>query len=86
VKLPRDLSGEKLARAMARVGYRVTRQTGSHMRLTLEGPPQHHLTIPAHPELRAGTLSAILSMAAEQLQVSREQALDRSETLGPTPC
>jgi len=58
---------------MARVGYRVTRLTGSHMRLTLDGPAQYHLTIPAHPELRAGTLSAILSMAAEQLRVSREQ-------------
>jgi predicted RNA binding protein YcfA (HicA-like mRNA interferase family) len=73
VKLPRELSGERLARAMVRVGYRVTRQTGSHMRLTIEGPPQRHLTIPAPPELRAGTLSAILSLAAEQLHVSREQ-------------
>lgn len=74
MKLPRDLSGERLARAMARVGDRVTRQTGSHMRLTLDGPAQYHLTIPAHPEeLRAGTLSAILSMAAEPLRVSREQ-------------
>lgn len=73
MKLPRDLSGEKLARAMARVGYRVTRQTGSHIRVTLDDPPQHHLTIPAHADLRAGTLSAILSMAAERLQISREQ-------------
>ena len=73
MKLPRDVSGESLARAMARVGYGVTRQTGSHIRLTHEGPPQHHLTIPAHAELRAGTLSAILSMAADNLQISREQ-------------
>lgn len=70
MKLPRDLSGERLARAMARVGYHATRQTGSHIRLTLEGPPQHHLTIPAHDELHAGTLSAILSMAAWSLQIS----------------
>jgi predicted RNA binding protein YcfA (HicA-like mRNA interferase family) len=75
VKLPRDVSGESLARALARVGYKVTRQTGSHIRLTLDQAPQHHLTIPAHSELKAGTLSAILSQAAERLQISREQLL-----------
>ena len=34
MKLPRDLSGSDLARALQVLGYRVTRQTGSHMRLT----------------------------------------------------
>lgn len=58
-----------------RVGYRSTRQTGSHIRVTLDEPPQHHLTIPAHSELKAGTLSAILSMAAERLHISREKLL-----------
>ena len=75
MKLPRDVSGEKLARALGRVGYRVTRQTGSHIRLTIDEPPEHHLTIPAHSELKAGTLSAILSMASERLHMSREKLL-----------
>jgi predicted RNA binding protein YcfA (HicA-like mRNA interferase family) len=75
VKLPRDVSGDALARGLERVGYRITRQTGSHIRLTLDESPQHHLTIPAHSELKAGTLSAILSMAAERLKLSREQLL-----------
>lgn len=69
------MSGEGLARGLSRLGYQVTRQTGSHIRLTLAEPPQHHLTIPAHAELKAGTLSAILSMAAERLQISKEQLL-----------
>ena len=47
MKLPRDLSGETLARRFERLGYRVTRQTGSHLRLSLENG-EHHLTIPAH--------------------------------------
>jgi predicted RNA binding protein YcfA (HicA-like mRNA interferase family) len=34
VKLPRDLSGEDLAVLLRRYGYQVTRQTGSHLRLT----------------------------------------------------
>jgi predicted RNA binding protein YcfA (HicA-like mRNA interferase family) len=29
MKLPRDLSGADLVKALARVGYRVTRQAGS---------------------------------------------------------
>ena len=34
MRLPRDLSGEALADMLGRYGYEVTRQTGSHMRLT----------------------------------------------------
>ena len=75
MKLPRDVSGDALARGLARVGYRITRQTGSHIRLTLDGPPQHHLTVPAHAELKTGTLSAILTLAAERLQLSKEHLL-----------
>jgi predicted RNA binding protein YcfA (HicA-like mRNA interferase family) len=52
VKLPRDLSGLELARALGKLGYRVTRQTGSHLRLTIEAPAQHHVTIPAHDPLK----------------------------------
>ena len=73
--LPRDVSGDALARGLGRVGYQITRPTGSHIRLTLDAAPQHHLTTPAHAELKAGSLSAILSMAAQRLQLSREQLL-----------
>lgn len=59
MNLPRDLSGAELAKALAKIGYRITRQTGSHLRLTLETPSQHHITIPAHDPLKIGTLSAI---------------------------
>ena len=72
MKLPRDLSGLDLAKALSTVGYRVTRQTGSHLRLTLQGPPQHHVTIPAHDPLRVGTLAAVLAEVAAHLKVSRE--------------
>ena len=38
MRLPRDVSGDDLAKALGHLGYRVTRQTGSHLRLTtLEG-------------------------------------------------
>lgn len=48
MKLPRDLSGAQLVKALAVLGYRVTRQSGSHVRLTCEQPSQHHVTIPNH--------------------------------------
>jgi hypothetical protein len=34
LKLPRDVSGDDLAKALVELGDRATRQTGSHLRLT----------------------------------------------------
>jgi predicted RNA binding protein YcfA (HicA-like mRNA interferase family) len=34
MKLPRDVSVDELAKALKVLGYNVTRQTGSHFRLT----------------------------------------------------
>jgi len=77
VKLPRDLSGAELARALGRIGYRVSRQTGSHIRLTTDLPTQHHVTIPAHDPLKLGTLTAILGDVAAHQKISRDVLLDR---------
>jgi predicted RNA binding protein YcfA (HicA-like mRNA interferase family) len=77
MKLPRDLSGAELAKALGQVGYRVTRQTGSHMRLTADQPTQHHITIPSHDPLKVGTLAAILGDVAEHLKVGRDDLVRR---------
>ena len=34
MKLPRDFSGEEIASLLTKYGYRATRQTGSHLKLT----------------------------------------------------
>src|SRR5205807_6001297 len=48
--------------------YEIRRQTGSHLRLTSSAcGREHHNTIPAHPSLKLGTLSAILSDVAAYL-------------------
>jgi len=75
MKLPRDVSGEALSKLLARYGYRVTRQTGSHLRVTTEQGGQHHITIPAHPSLRVGTLSGILSDVAAHLGKTKDDLL-----------
>jgi predicted RNA binding protein YcfA (HicA-like mRNA interferase family) len=72
VKLPRDISGEELAALLGQYGYTVTRQTGSHLRLSssLKGT-EHHITIPRHKSLRVGTLSSILKDVASYLEMDR---------------
>ena len=70
MKLPRDLDGTKLASLLRRYGYQVTRQTGSHIRLSssVKGT-EHHITIPAHKELGVGPLHAILRDVAKYLEM-----------------
>ena len=82
MKLPRDLDGNKLARLLGRYGYRVTRQTGSHLRLTsTQKGAEHHLTVPAHKEIRVGTLRDILKDAASYLE--KDVAALVEELFGP---
>jgi predicted RNA binding protein YcfA (HicA-like mRNA interferase family) len=75
MRLPRDWGGEKLARLLRRYGYEVTRQTGSHMRLTTQQGGEHHVTIPRHSPLRIGTLSAILKDVGQHLGLERDELL-----------
>ena len=77
MKLPRDVSGDDLIKALATLGYQQTRQRGSHVRLTTTEHGQHHVTIPRHDPLRVGTLSGILNAIAEHFELTRDELLDR---------
>lgn len=77
MKLPRDLSGLDLAKALEALGYEVTRQTGSHLHLTTLEDGEHHLTIPRHDPLRIGTLAGILQDVAAHFGQSRKVIEDR---------
>ena len=77
MKLPRDLTGAELSKRLARLGYTVTRQTGSHLRLTSGQHGEHHVTVPRHAPLRVGTLAAILDAVAAHHGLSRDALLDR---------
>lgn len=77
MRLPRDLTGVELARRLARLGYTVTRQTGSHMRLTKSNGGDHHVTVPRHDSLRVGTLAAIFDAVAVYHGLSRDELLER---------
>jgi len=76
MRLPRDLGGEELAVMLSRYGYEVTRQTGSHMRVTTMREGEHHVTIPRHASLRVGTLSGILSDVCEHLGIPKPELVE----------
>jgi len=77
MKLPRDLSGAELAKALRLAGYQTSRQTGSHIRLETTERGQHHVTVPNHHSLKVGTLSGILGDVASHLEISREELARR---------
>ena len=77
MKLPRDITGNDLAKALHKLGYQVTRQTGSHVRLSTSEKGEHQITIPAHNPLKIGTLAAILSDIESHHKLTRAQLLDR---------
>ncbi len=77
MRLPRDISGERLAGNLRTLGYRLTRQTGSHLRLTTDQRGEHHVTIPNHDPLRVGTLAGILADVAAHFEVSRDELIEK---------
>ena len=65
MKLPRDVSGADAVKALRRLGFEKTRQTGSHIRLSKGGC---HATVPQHPSLAPKTLLSILRQAGVSLE------------------
>lgn len=64
MKVPRDTAAADLIRALRALGYTVTRQTGSHIRITTTRDGQHHETIPNHAPLKTGTVHSLLRSVA----------------------
>ncbi len=73
MRLPRDISGRQLAKLLGPLGYTVTRQKGSHLRLTTTQNGEHHITIPMHDPLRIGTLRSILTDVAAHFGMTRDE-------------
>jgi predicted RNA binding protein YcfA (HicA-like mRNA interferase family) len=77
LRIPRDLNGTDLAKQLGQFGYSITRQSGSHMRLTrIDGGQEQHLTIPSHKPLRVGTLRQILKDVAEHTHQTLELVVE----------
>jgi predicted RNA binding protein YcfA (HicA-like mRNA interferase family) len=77
MKIPRDVNGTMLIKRLEKFGYQVTRQTGSHIRLTSLDNGVHHLTIPNHNPIKIGTLSSILQDVASHNGISKQEIIDQ---------
>jgi len=64
-------------KAREKLGYVVTRQTGSHIRLATTEKGEHHLTVPAHDPIKVGSLNAILKDVANHFELDREMLLEQ---------
>lgn len=73
MKLPRDVSGPELVKALHKLGYQVDRQKGSHVRVTTRQGGEHHEVVPNHHPIRIGTLSSILKSVATHHKLSVEE-------------
>lgn len=60
-KLPK-ISGQECVKALAKVGFYLKRQEGSHLILRRDNP-YAQVVVPNHKELRPGTLRNIISHA-----------------------
>jgi predicted RNA binding protein YcfA (HicA-like mRNA interferase family) len=63
---------------LASLGYEVTRQRGSHVRLRKQNAlGVHNLTVPDHKVLATGTLNDILTRASLWNNVPKEELIER---------
>jgi predicted RNA binding protein YcfA (HicA-like mRNA interferase family) len=78
MKLPRDISAGDLIKSLNKIGYEVTRQKGSHIRLTYtKENVSHHITIPNHNPIKIGTLNSILKDLSAYLKISKDEVLSK---------
>ena len=66
-----NVSAQELIKSLKILGYEITRQTVSHIRLSSHLIGEHHITIPNHNPLKVGTLAAILADIATHHKVSK---------------
>jgi predicted RNA binding protein YcfA (HicA-like mRNA interferase family) len=63
------ISGQECAAALAKIGFVLVRQRGSHMALRRDTPPPARTVIvPDHDELDRGTLRSIIRQAGLTVQ------------------
>lgn len=77
MRIPKDISAQELVKSLQKLGYSVTRQKGSHIRLTTASNGEHHITIPNHSPLKLGTLSSIIRDIASHFKQTKEEIAEK---------
>jgi predicted RNA binding protein YcfA (HicA-like mRNA interferase family) len=76
VKIPRDVSGRQLAKALCKHwDYWQVHQEGSHIILQTDKPSHQRLPVPDHNPIRIGTLNSILRLVATHKCVDKQDVL-----------
>ena len=75
MKIPRNLSGADLARSLGVLGYIVTRQRSSHLRITTQENGEHHEVVPNHRPVKLGTLQSILRNVARHHGITVQELM-----------
>ena len=77
MKIPRDISGREIIKALKVFNYDVIRQNGSHIMVTSATNGQHHLAIPNHNPIKVGTLNSIISSVATHFDLSKDEVIKK---------
>jgi predicted RNA binding protein YcfA (HicA-like mRNA interferase family) len=75
IKVPRDVSADQFTRALGRVGYRMVRQSGSHIKLEHELNKQWAVGFPQHSPLKVGMIENALKKVANQLGMDIDELI-----------
>ncbi|MDR1305337.1 MAG: type II toxin-antitoxin system HicA family toxin [Verrucomicrobiales bacterium] len=78
-KIPRSITGKQLIKSLRILGYQITRQKGSHIRITTQLNGEHHEVIPHHHPIKIGTLAGILKHITTHHDLSVEELIDKLE-------
>ena len=77
MKLPRDVDGPQLVRALQRrLDYEVVRQRGSHIRVATQRDGVFEETIPRHFPIGLKTLESLLKNIADHHGMTVEELLE----------
>lgn len=75
MKLPRDVSGTQLLKSLGVLGYEVTRQRGSHVRIETQVNGKHKEVIPQHNPIKVKTLASIIKSISIHHQMSQSELI-----------
>jgi predicted RNA binding protein YcfA (HicA-like mRNA interferase family) len=75
MKLPRDVNADVLIKVFSQYGYSVTRQVGSHVRLT-NNDNHHSITIPRHDPIKVGLLHSLIKEFCAVNDISMQEIIN----------
>lgn len=74
-KLP-QVSGQSLVSSLEKLGYKIIRQKGSHIRLRkTTSVGEHNITVPNHKVVAKGTLNDIITKVSLWNNISKDDLI-----------